>query len=124
MMNKFVKSSIACSLLMFGLGQATADVYSSDQVISHQQFNYDKQQVLSFVGNGQVQQKLVELGVSPADAQLRIANMTQQEIHALNSQLNEMPAGGIVDVVVTVLVVVAVLDLMGLTDVYPFINPI
>ena len=50
--------------------------------------------------------------------------MTQEEINALNSQLNEMPAGGIVGVVVTVLVVVAVLDLMGITDVYPFINPI
>lgn len=124
MMNKFVKASLACTILMLGLGQATADVYSSDQVISHQQFNYDKQQVLSFVGNAQVQQKLIELGVSPADAQQRIANMTQQEINALNSQLNEMPAGGIVGVVVTVLVVVAVLDLMGLTDVYPFINPI
>ena len=124
MMNKFVKAGIACSIFMLGLGQATADVYSSDQVISHQQFSYDKQQVLSFVGNAQVQQKLIELGVSPADAQLRIANMTQQEINALNSQLNEMPAGGIVGVVVTVLVVVAVLDLMGLTDVYPFINPI
>jgi len=124
MMKTLIKASFACSMLLFGLGQATADVYSSDQVISHQQFNYDKQQVLSFVGNAQVQQKLSELGVSPADAQLRIANMTQQEINALNSQLNEMPAGGIVGVVVTVLVVVAVLDLMGLTDVYPFINPI
>ena len=124
MMNKLIKASIACTILMFGLGQASADVYSPDQVISHQQFNYDKQQVLSFVGNAQVQQKLIELGVSPADAQQRIANMTHQEINALNSQLNDMPAGGIIDVVVTVLVVVAVLDLMGITDVYPFINPI
>jgi hypothetical protein len=124
MMKTLIKASFACLLLLFGLGQATADVYSSDQVISHQQFNYDKQQVLSFVGNAQVQQKLIDLGVNPADAQLRIANMTQQEINALNSQLNEAPAGGLVGVVVTVLVVVAVLDLMGLTDVYPFINPI
>lgn len=124
MMNKFLKAGIACSIFMLGLGQATADVYSSDQVISSQQFNYNKQQVLSFVGNTQVQNKLIELGVSPADAQLRIANMTHAEINALNSQLNEMPAGGIVGTVVTVLVVVAVLDLMGITDVYPFINPI
>jgi hypothetical protein len=124
MMNKFLKAGIACSIFMLGLGQATADVYSSDQVISNQQFNYNKQQVLSFVGNAQVQNKLIELGVSPADAQLRIANMTHAEINALNSQLNEMPAGGIVGTVVTVLVVVAVLDLMGITDVYPFINPI
>jgi hypothetical protein len=124
MMNKLIKTSIACSMLLFVGGQAIADVYSSDQVIANQQFNYNKQQVLSFVGDAAVQNKLIELGVSPADAQMRIANMTQDELNALNTQLNEMPAGGIIGTIVTVLVVVAVLDLMGITDVYPFIRPL
>ncbi len=124
MMNKYLKTSIACSMLLLVAGSAMADVYSSDQVIANQQFNYNKQQVLSFVGDAAVQNKLIELGVSPADAQLRIANMTQDELNALNTQLNEMPAGGIIGTIVTVLVVVAVLDLMGITDVYPFIRPI
>lgn len=125
-MKKLLKAGVVCSLMVGGLGlsQAMAGSYNSDQVIAQQQFQYNKQQVLSFVSDAAVQQKLVELGVSPADAAQRIANMTHDELNALNSQLNEMPAGGIVDTVVTVLVVVAVLDLMGLTDVYPFINPI
>jgi len=38
--------------------------------------------------------------------------------------MNETPAGGIIGTIVTVMVVVAVLDLMGITDVYPFIRPI
>ncbi len=71
-----------------------------------------------------MQQKLVQLGVSQQDAAQRIANMTDAELAALNSQLHEMPAGGVVGTIVTVLVVVAVLDLMGITDVYPFIRPI
>lgn len=125
-MKKLLKAGVVCSLIVSGLGlsQAMAGSYSSDQVIAQQQFQYNKQQVLSFVSDAAVQQKLIELGVSPADAEQRIANMTHDELNALNSQLNEMPAGGIVGTVVTVLVVVAVLDLMGLTDVYPFINPI
>jgi hypothetical protein len=106
------------------MSQASAAVFSSEQVISNQQFNFNKQQVLSYVDSAEVQNKLIELGVSPADAKQRIANMTAEELNALNSQMNEMPAGGIVGVVVTVLVVVVVTDLMGLTDVYPFINPI
>jgi hypothetical protein len=80
--------------------------------------------VLAFVDNTQVQHKLIELGVSPADAKLRIASMTDAELDAFNSKLNELPSGGIVGTIVTVLVVVAVLDLMGITDVYPFIRPI
>ncbi len=125
-MKKLLKAGVVCSLIVSGLGlsQAMAGSYSSDQVIAQQQFQYNKQQVLSFVSDAAVQQKLIELGVSPTDAEQRIANMTHDELNALNSQLNEMPAGGIVGTVVTVLVVVAVLDLMGLTDVYPFINPI
>ena len=124
MMNKLLQASILSSMLIFGIGQATAGVFGSDQVIADQQHQYNKQQVLSFVDNAQVQSKLIELGVSPADAKQRIANMTSAELDALNNQLNEMPAGGIVGTILTVLVVVAVLDLMGITDVYPFINPI
>lgn len=125
-MKKLLKVGVVCSLLVASaaLSQAVAGAYSSDQVIANQQFHYNKQQVLSFVSDAAVQNKLIELGVSPTDAQQRIANMTQEELNALNSQLNEMPAGGIVGTIVTVLVVVAVLDLMGITDVYPFINPI
>ncbi|KKO43881.1 hypothetical protein WG68_18425 [Arsukibacterium ikkense] len=128
-MNKFLTASIASSVLIFGTftfgaGQATAGLYSSDQVIADQQHQYNKQQVLSFVDEAAVQHKLIELGVSPADAKLRIASMTNAELDAFNNQLNEMPAGGIVGTIVTVLVVVAVLDLMGVTNVYPFIRPI
>ena len=124
MMNKYITASIATMVLVFGLGQATAGVYSSDQVVAQQQHQYSKQQVLSFVDSAEVQQKLVELGVSPDDAKQRIAAMTTAELDTLNNELNDMPAGGIVGVIVTVLVVVAVLDLMGITDVYPFIRPI
>lgn len=124
MMNKYLTASIATMIFVFGIGQATAGVYSSEQVIAQQQHQYSKQQVLSFVDSAEVQQKLIELGVNPDDAKQRIAAMTTAELDALNNELNEMPAGGIVGVIVTVLVVVAVLDLMGITDVYPFIRPI
>lgn len=123
-MNKFLKASILCPMLVLGISHASAAVVTSEQVIANQQFNFNKQQVLSYVDSAEVQNKLIELGVSPADAKQRIANMTAEELSALNSQMNEMPAGGIVGVVITVLVVVLVTDLMGLTDVYPFINPI
>lgn len=123
-MNKFLKVSIASLILVFSIGQATAGVFSSDQVIANQQHQYNKQQVLSFVDNAEVQSKLIDLGVSPDEAKQRIANMTNQELEALNNEINNMPAGGIVGTIVTVLVVIAILDLMGITDVYPFIRPI
>ncbi|GGW61630.1 PA2779 family protein [Alishewanella tabrizica] len=124
MINTVLKASVLSAMLLCGISQANASVFASDHVIAEQQHHYNKQQVLSFVDDTQVQRKLIELGVNPADAKNRIANMTAAELTALNTQLNEMPAGGVVGTILTVLVVVAVLDLMGITDVYPFIRPI
>ena len=36
MMNKFITASIATAMLIFGMGQASAGVYSSEQVIANQ----------------------------------------------------------------------------------------
>jgi hypothetical protein len=124
MMNSFLKSTIAASVLLFSLSQATAGVYTSEQAISSQQYQYNKQQVLTLVNSAEVQQRLMTLGVSPAEAQMRVDSMTNDELITFNQQMNDMPAGGIVGTIVTVLVVVAVLDLMGITDVYPFIRPL
>ena len=104
---------------------AYAGIVSSEQVIVQQQSIYNKQQVIEMLNNVEVQDKLVALGVSIEDAEIRIASMTDQELNQLNTQMNDMPAaGGIVGVVVTVLVVLVVLDLVGVTDVFSFIRPI
>ena len=124
MLNKLLVAGIVSVVFILGLGQASAGLYGSDEVVAQQQHQYSQQQVLAFVDNAEVQQKLIELGVSPDDAKQRIASMTTAELDALNNQLNEMPAGGIVGTIVTVLVVIAVLDVLGITDVYPFIRPI
>jgi hypothetical protein len=124
MQTKLIATTILAASLTLGLAQVSAAVVSSEQILASQQHHYNKQQVLSFLDTAEVQQKLVQLGVSQEEAAQRIANMTDAELTALNSQLHEMPAGGVVGTIITVLVVVAVLDLMGITDVYPFIRPI
>ncbi|MEH6713786.1 MAG: PA2779 family protein [Paraglaciecola polaris] len=122
-MTKFITLTSAL-LLTLSLGTASAGVYSSNDVLNQAQYQFNKQQVLSMVYSQDVLTQLEALGVSPADAKARINNMTQSELSALNEQMNNMPAGGIVGAIVTVLVVVALLDLLGVTDVYPFIRPI
>lgn len=102
-----------------------AAVVPSNNVIEQQQGLYNKQQILTLIDSSEMQQKLVSLGVDPANAKSRIANMTNQELSQFNTQLSDMPAGaGVVGVIVTVLVVLAVLDVVGITDVYSFIRPI
>ncbi|NVK24036.1 MAG: PA2779 family protein [Gammaproteobacteria bacterium] len=123
-----MKNVITAIALSTTLLAATTPVYagmvSSADVITQQQMNYDKNQILSYVDQTEVLEKLQALGVSAEDAKSRIANLTAEELAEFNKQMNEAPAGGIVGTVVTVLVVIAVLDLLGVTNVFSFIQPI
>ncbi|MEC8417980.1 MAG: PA2779 family protein [Pseudomonadota bacterium] len=105
-------------------GSVHAEAISSDTVMQAQAANYNKQQLVAMVNRADVQSKLVGLGVDTNDAIARINAMTDSEIAQLNDEINQAPAGGIVGAVLTVLAVIAILDLAGVTDVYPFIRPI
>lgn len=111
-------------ILITSMPASLADVIGSEEIMAAEQTQYSRQQILSYVDSDAVQQQLVALGVDSEMAKSRIASMTSAEIASLNAQINEMPAGGVLGTVVTVLVVILVLDLLGVTDVYSFINPI
>lgn len=122
MMKKLMISAFTATVLMAGHVQAAA--VSSDSVMQTQAAQYNKQQLISMVSREDVQHKLTSLGVSSQDAIDRINGMTDAEIVQLNDQIQDSPAGGVVGAVLTVLAIIAILDLVGVTDVYPFIRPI
>ncbi|MBU2917151.1 PA2779 family protein [Psychrosphaera sp. F3M07] len=101
-----------------------AGVVGSDTVLTQIQGEYSKQQLVSMVSNEDVLAKLEALGVDAQTAQTKISHMTNSELLAFNQQLNDAPAGGIVGTAITVFIVLAVLDLLGVTDLFTFIDPI
>ena len=114
----------AFTLFFSGIPAGFADVVDVEEVISAERTEYEREQLLSYADSAEVQSQLLAMGVDPEVAKLRIARMTDAELAALNAHMQEMPAGGVVGAIVTVLVVIAFLDLLGVTDVYSFINPI
>jgi len=123
---KLIKSTlIGClSATVLIVGNVHAEAISSDTVMQTQVAQYNKAQLIDMVNRADVQSKLMSLGVNSHDALARINAMTESEIAQLNNEINQAPAGGIVGAVLTVLAVIAILDLAGVTDVYPFIRPI
>lgn len=123
---KYLKSmAIGClSATVLMAGGVQAEAISSDTVMQTQAAQYNKQHLIDMVSRADVQSKLVGLGVDSDDAIARINAMTDSEIAQLNAEINQAPAGGVVGAVLTVLAVIAILDLAGVTDVYPFIRPI
>lgn len=106
------------------IGSAHAEAISSATIMKSQHAFYNKQQIIQMVSREDVQNQLVSLGVNKEDAIVRINAMTDSELNQLNAHLNDAPAGGVVGAVLTVLAIVAILDLLGVTDVYPFIRPV
>ena len=65
-----------------------------------------------------VAQKLRDYGVTPADAQLRLASMSDQDLHRLASASKGLPSGGdstgaIIGVLIVVILVIVILKLMN-----------
>ncbi len=70
-------------------------------------------------------QQLISMGVSSADVETRINQMTQQEIAQLNQNMAELHAGsGVLGAVVLIFIVFVVTDVIGATDIFPFIHPV
>ncbi len=71
-----------------------------------------------------IQQQLEANGVSANDAALRVSSLSDQQVQQVQQRLEEMPAGaGVGTVLVIGFVVLVITDLVGLTDVFPFIRP-
>ena len=79
--------------------------------------------VEAFLARKDVQQQLVKQGIDPERALMRINRLTDAEVDLLANKIDTMPAGGdIVGAAVFIFLVLLVTDLLGLTDVFPFVK--
>ncbi|EWH10867.1 hypothetical protein DS2_06236 [Catenovulum agarivorans DS-2] len=121
-----MKRLITSLMLAFSLMCNTvyAGIVDSNTVLTSELQAVNQAHILAYLDDQQVQDKLVALGVSRDEAAKRIASLTPAELKSLNQQINNAPAGGVIDLIFSVLIVVAVLDILGVTDAYSFIEPI
>ncbi|MDT8283366.1 MAG: DUF6627 family protein [Gammaproteobacteria bacterium] len=116
---------LSVSLLGLSFANVQAAIISNNQIINEAQQKNQRQAILQTIARKDVQQQLFEMGVNPADIENRINQMTQQEIAQLNQQMNELPAGaGILGIIVLVFIVFVITDVIGATDIFPFIHPV
>lgn len=101
-----------------------AAMISTPDVIQSQQADYDREQLFSMLDRNDVQENLLSMGVAPELVQDRIHSMTDFEIAQLNEQINDMPAGGLLGVIVLLFVVFVITDAIGATDIFPFVRPV
>jgi len=103
---------LSISLFSLSFGQAQAAIIANNQIIHQAQQGTDKAALLQMIHRTEVQEQLLDMGVTSADIEERINQMTQEEVAQLNQQLEQLP------------VVFVVTDVIGATDIFPFIHPV
>lgn len=89
-----------------------AGMVSTDQVAEQSQLDADKVKIQTFVERADVREQLQALGVGETMSKVRVAAMTDQEVHEMALKIDSMPAGGYVrnsDLVLVLLIVLLIL---------------
>lgn len=86
-----------------------------------------KSELREFFSRADVISQMQRLGIDANEAKLRIDSLTDEELRVIAGRLDELPAGeGAVETVVgaalLIFIILLLTDLLGLTDVFPFIR--
>jgi Family of unknown function (DUF6627) len=83
--------------------------------------------VLAFLGRAEVREQIVALGVDPGEAAARVRALSDAQVREIAGQLDQLPAGQsvigvVVGAILIIFLVLLITDLLGLTDVFPFVK--
>ena len=115
---------ICCfTALSLSMPAARAEMIGTGTVLNAEQRAADISGLNLLLNRADVSQKLIELGVNPADVQQRIDSLSDQELQSLTGKINSLPAGGdALGVIVLLFLVLLFTDIMGYTNVFPFVK--
>ena len=107
---------------------ARAALVTTDRVIEQSPVAQDdRQRVAQFLAREDVRAQMQALGVDPDEAAARTAALSDEEVSRIVGQLDQLPAGEgvaatIIIVGAVIFVVLLITDILGLTDIFTFIN--
>ena len=114
-------------LSLCGLGYpvgASAGFIGTDDYLTAQHRQERIERVQTALMQQNVSRQLEALGVDPEHAQQRVAALPNSDLILLDERLEELPAGGgILEFVVVAFLIMLILDLTGVTDIFPGIGP-
>ncbi|HAW62616.1 MAG TPA: hypothetical protein DCX26_09930 [Pseudomonas sp.] len=110
-------------LLVAQIPLAQAAMIGTPEVVTEQQQQVDRQQLLTMLDDQDVQKKLESMGVERDQVEKRINSLTAAELAQFNQQLDQAPAGaGVVGVIVLFLVIFIITDMLCATNIFNFVN--
>ena len=118
---RFFSSLMIIMMLSLGVSKfSMAGIVTTAELVNAQQTVFEREQIRGWLARDEVRKQLTTMGVDVKAAQARVNSMTAQEVHAMATNMKEMPAGaGALETAVLVLLILILLDIAGVTDIFP-----
>lgn len=119
--------AVVMVVISMPLGSAQAGLVSTEQMLAEPTVAQARDRVEAFVARDDVRAQMVALGVDPREAADRVGSLSDGEVLRIAGQLDELPAGqsaigAVVGAALVIFLVLLITDLLGLTNVFPFVR--
>ena len=109
------------------IGIANAGLIPTERVVESEAAAGDRTRIYDFLAREDVRAQMIELGVDPAVAVARVAGLSDAEIRDVAGRMDQLPAGqdffgAVLGTALVIFLVLLVTDILGLTDVFPFVR--
>ena len=112
-------------LALMPLLPAQAAMIGNQQIINQSLSHQTRDGLQQLFEQETAQQQLQAWGVAPNQIRSRIDSLTDAELARINQQVNDLNAGGgVLGILLVIFVVFVITDVIGATDIFPFIHPV
>jgi hypothetical protein len=104
-----------------------AALVSTEAALHVLRANESRENLKKLISREDVQKMLIYRGIDPAEAKARVNSLTDSEAIVLAEEIDKLPAAGnaigvIVGAALIVFLVLLLTDILGYTDVFPFVK--
>lgn len=127
--SRFIALPLAVLMLALSMpmGTARAALVGTEQVIGSAEAEVERARIGVLLAREDVRQHMRTMGVDPDEAAARLDGLSEAEIKQVAARLDTLPAGQgiageLIGAAVLIFLVLLATDLLGLTDVFPFVK--
>jgi hypothetical protein len=118
---------LALGLFSISWAPAHAAMFTTAEILKQNQQNHERERLRTLFDRSEVRRQLEARGVSSEEARAWVDSLTEEEIAEIAARMDQMPAGAdalgtIVGAAILVFLVLLITDILGYTDIFPFIE--
>lgn len=113
-------------LMILPMVPAQAAMVGTGEIVSPLSSRAQENTLRQFLDQQDARQQLQAWGVSPSSLDARINSLSDSELARINQSIDNLHAGGtsVLGVLVLIFVIFVITDVIGATDIFPFIHPV